>query len=229
MRPKKIHKPIEVEVSQEDAQEVDPIAQTIELTAEQVLEPDLVSDVAVVAPSVVEPTPVETAKVYVIEPARDEDRPWIADLWEQNAATFGGGFQQLWEGYTLDKAAGGNTFHIDVCRPAEGFHIYTTTANGVFHRALAVAVPRQGVGRALLSSFKGKMFRFVVPIDNTAAIAFYDSLKCPSQGCLRDGSTNRMSRQYAGIFPGTVKAVPVPLPVGDKVPEPPVKTNWRKG
>lgn len=226
MKPKKLHKSVEVESSDTPVEVVDPVANTVELTAEQVLEPDLPSDVVVTPLPMVEPIPVEATKVYVVEPAREEDVRWIADLWEKHAAFFGAGFQQLWEAYMFDKAAGGNTFHIDVCRPAEGFHAYTVQPAGILHRAIAAVVLRQGVGRALLSSFKGKMFRFVVPTTATDAIEFYNALKCPSQGYVRDGFTGQTCVQYHGIFPGSAKGDWIPKAY--EAPKPPAK-NWRKG
>lgn len=231
MKPKKIHKTVE-EISN-TASDLE-TAKTLEFTAKQPLEPDLPSDSAPLPQPLTEApveAPVEvpsTAQVHVIEAAREEDRPWIAALWEKYSGTFGGGFQQLWEAYLLGKETNGSV-RIDVCRPAEGFHAYTVQPSGISHRAIAATVPCRGVGRALLSSFKGKMFRFVVPVTNVGALAFYNALGCPSQGCSYDGLTGNQVVQYLGIFPGTAKVVPAPLPVGDVVPSAPVKTNWRKG
>jgi hypothetical protein len=117
-------------------------------------------------------------------------------------------------------------YHVDVCRPAEGFHFYTVLGSGhLLRRAIAVVNPRQGVGRALLTPLKGRVFTFCVQVDNTASIAFHNALGCPSSTALMDGATNKLCMQYAGIFPCTPKALP---PVEPEAPRPHIG-EWRKG
>jgi len=123
----------------------------------------------------------------------------------------GAGFEGIWQAYTLGREAGATMHHIDVCRPAEGFHVYTVDGGGhLLRRAIAVVEPRKGIGRALLTPLKGKVFRFNIQEDNTASIAFHNALGCQVVGSgLIDGATGKSCVQYAGIFYCTPKAVPV--------------------
>lgn len=167
-----------------------------------------------------------TPVAYVIEPAVPEDYPWIAALWERYADVLGAGFEGIWQAYLAGREAGATMYRVDVCRPAEGFHFYTVLGSGhLLRRAIAVVNPRQGVGRALLTPLKGKVFTFCVQVDNTASIAFHNALGCPSSTALMDGVNNKLCMQYAGIFPCTPKALP---PAEPEAPRPHIG-EWRKG
>lgn len=164
--------------------------------------------------------------VYAVEPALEEDHFWIAALWERYVDLLGAGFEGIWTAYLQDREAGAGTHYIDVCRPARGFHVYTKQSGGhLLRRAIAVVNPRQGVGRALLAPLKGKVFRFVVQSDNTAAIAFHNALGCASTTQLVDASTGKLCTQYFGVFPRTPKAVAPAVPEAPG----PVIGEWRKG
>jgi hypothetical protein len=172
------------------------------------------------------PAAPATPVAYVIEPAVPEDYPWIAALWERYADVLGAGFEGIWQAYLAGREAGATMYRVDVCRPAEGFHFYTVLGSGhLLRRAIAVVNPRQGVGRALLTPLKGRVFTFCVQVDNTASIAFHNALGCPSSTALMDGATNKLCMQYAGIFPCTPKALP---PVKPEAPKPHIG-EWRKG
>jgi hypothetical protein len=169
---------------------------------------------------------VNAPVAHVIEPAVPEDYPWIAALWERYADVLGAGFEGIWQAYLAGREAGATMYRVDVCRPAEGFHFYTVLGSGhLLRRAIAVVNPRQGVGRALLTPLKGRVFTFCVQVDNTASIAFHNALGCPSSTALMDGATNKLCMQYAGIFPCTPKALP---PVEPEAPKPHIG-EWRKG
>jgi hypothetical protein len=218
---------VSAEVSAETVADTAALAETLvpdppEPITEPIPTPEPLKMEAPVAPI----TPVAVPVAYVIEPALPEDYPWIAALWERYADVLGAGFEGIWQAYLAGREAGATMYHVDVCRPAEGFHFYTVLGSGhLLRRAIAVVNPRQGVGRALLTPLKGKVFTFCVQVDNTASIAFHNALGCPSSTALMDGVNNKLCMQYAGIFPCTPKALP---PVKPEAPRPHIG-EWRKG
>lgn len=94
----------------------------------------------------------------LVEPATREDYAWIAKLWNTHHRMLGGSFDRLWDAHWKAR----RTTVFNVVRPERGVQYWRVAHGEIYDHRIVVAVPRQGVARALFA----KALELGIPVRN---------------------------------------------------------------